>query len=70
MEGKRIVSVDLGTSKVISVFGTPENGSIKIEGYSPKIDSQGIESGVIQNIEKVSNSLREAVEEAFRLKGW
>ncbi len=69
MEGKRIVSVDLGTSKVISVFGTPENGSIKIEGYSPKIDSQGIESGVIQNIEKVSNSLKEAVVEAFRLKG-
>ncbi|MEO0255102.1 MAG: cell division protein FtsA [candidate division WOR-3 bacterium] len=69
MEGKRIVSVDLGTSKVISVFGSPENGSIKIEGYSPKIDSRGIESGVIQNIEKVSNSLKEAVEQAFRLKG-
>ncbi len=69
MEGKRLVSVDLGSSKVVSVFGISENGGIKIEGYSPKIESKGIDSGIIQNIEKVSNSLKEAVEEAFRLKG-
>jgi len=69
MEGKRLISVDLGSSKVVSVFGVPENGDIKIEGYSPKIESKGIDSGVIQNIEKVSNSLKASVEDAFRLKG-
>ncbi len=69
MEGKRLISVDLGSSKVVSAFGIPEEDGIKIEGYSSKIESRGVDSGVIQNIEKVSNSVKEAVEEAFRLKG-
>ncbi|MEN3046184.1 MAG: cell division protein FtsA [Candidatus Hydrothermales bacterium] len=69
MENRRIVCVDLGTSKVLAVFGIEEKKTIKVEGYSSKIESQGIESGVVQNIEKVSNTIKLAVEEAFRLKG-
>ncbi|MEN3043881.1 MAG: cell division protein FtsA [Candidatus Hydrothermales bacterium] len=69
MDSKRIVCVDLGTSKVLAVFGIVENKTIKVEGYSPKIESQGVESGVVQNIEKVSNTIKLAVEEAFKLKG-
>jgi cell division protein FtsA len=69
MEGKRVVSCDIGSYKVVSIFGIKEGEFIKVEGYSPLVISEGIESGVVQNIEKIAKNLKQAVSEAFKLKG-
>ncbi|HET7334636.1 MAG TPA: cell division protein FtsA [Rhizomicrobium sp.] len=56
-----LVSVlDVGTSKTICLIGRAEHGSLRVLGASLR-ESQGIKSGMVNNLEQAEESIREAV---------
>ncbi len=61
-----IVGLDIGTTKIACIVGRKnEHGKLEILGYG-KSDSIGVSRGVVSNIEKTVDSIKEAVEEAQR----
>ena len=59
-----IVGLDIGTTKIACFVGIRgENGKVKILGYG-KTDSDGVEHGVVRNVELAGKSVRKAVEQA------
>lgn len=64
MENEIIVGLDIGTTKIACFVGIrSENGKVKILGYG-KNDSDGVEHGVVRNVELAGRSVRKAVEQA------
>lgn len=58
------VALDIGTTKICAVIGRRnEHGRIEILGVG-KADSQGVLRGVVSNIEKTVNGIREAINKA------
>jgi cell division protein FtsA len=56
-----IVGLDIGTTKICAIVGRKnENGKIEILGMG-KAESLGVMRGVVANIEKTVNSIKEAV---------
>ncbi|MFZ9942132.1 MAG: cell division protein FtsA [Bacteroidia bacterium] len=56
-----IVGLDIGTTKICAIVGRKnENGKIEILGMG-KTESLGVMRGVVANIEKTVNSIKEAV---------
>ncbi|MFM7177133.1 MAG: cell division protein FtsA [Bacteroidota bacterium] len=56
-----IVGLDIGTTKICAIVGQKnENGKIEILGMG-KTESLGVMRGVVANIEKTVNSIKEAV---------
>ena len=56
-----VVAVDIGTTKVCAVAGRlNEYGKIEILGMG-KVRSEGVLRGVISNIEKTVNAIKEAI---------
>lgn len=58
-----IVGLDIGTTKVVALVGSVENGAIEIIGIG-KAPSQGLEKGVVVDIGETTASIKRAVEEA------
>lgn len=59
-----IVGCDLGSHKVVGIVGVKENGVIKVIGLGEE-QSRGIERGLIVNIEKASEAIRESLTKAL-----
>jgi len=59
-----VVGLDIGTTKIACIVGRKdEHGKIEILGIG-KSESQGVNRGVVANIDKTVNAIRTAVEEA------
>ena len=64
MDNEIIVGLDIGTTKIACFVGVrTENGKIKILGFG-KTDSDGVEHGVVRNVEQAGRSIKKAVEQA------
>jgi len=69
LQGKLIVGLDIGTSKVVAIVGTiTAEGSIEIVGIGSH-PSKGMKKGVVINIEATVNSIQRAIEEAELMSG-
>ncbi len=64
----RIISVDLGTTKVAAIIAEVEDNDLKIVGVG-STPSYGLKRGVIVNLEKAVTSIEKAVDEASRMAG-
>ena len=63
-EGKIIVGLDIGTTKIACIVGRKgANGKIEILGYG-KAPSTGVSRGIVINIEETVNAIKTAVDEA------
>ncbi|MFZ4475383.1 MAG: cell division protein FtsA, partial [Saprospiraceae bacterium] len=61
-----VVALDIGTTKVCCLAGRKNtHGKLEILGIG-KVESIGVLRGVVSNIEKTVNAIREAVEIAER----
>src|SRR5687768_10725177 len=68
-DGKLIVGLDIGTSKVLAIVGElTTNGDIEIIGVGHH-PSRGMKKGVVVNIESTVQSIQRAVEEAELMAG-
>jgi cell division protein FtsA len=66
---KRIVGLDIGTSKVAAIVGEiTDDGQIEIIGIG-SARSRGLKKGVVVNIESTVQSIQRAVEEAELMAG-
>ncbi len=64
-----VVGLDIGTTKICAIVGKRnEYGKINILGFG-KAMSDGVQRGVVNNIEKTVNAIREAVREAEKHSG-
>ncbi|MBW1805376.1 MAG: cell division protein FtsA [Deltaproteobacteria bacterium] len=69
MAGDIIVGLDIGTTKICAVVGeVVPGGEIEIIGLGSH-PSDGLRKGVVINIEKTVNSIKEAIEEAETMAG-
>ena len=63
-EGKIIVGLDIGTTKIACIVGRKAaNGKIEILGYG-KSESTGVSRGIVTNIDETVNAIKTAVDEA------
>ena len=68
-EGKMIVGLDIGTSKVVAIVGAiTDDGGLEIVGIGSH-PSRGLKKGVVVNIESTVQSIQRAVEEAELMAG-
>ncbi len=66
----RLVSIDIGTSKVTCLIGdVDESGKIRVKGVGKSERSDGVRKGMIINIEKTYQAIKEAVDNAERIAG-
>ncbi|MFH1487268.1 MAG: cell division protein FtsA [Pseudomonadota bacterium] len=63
-----IVGLDIGTTKICAVVGEVRSDAIEIIGIGTHA-SEGLRKGVVINIEKTVNSIKEAIEEAETMAG-
>jgi cell division protein FtsA len=63
-----IVGLDIGTTKICAVVGEITPDGIEIVGIGSH-PSEGLRKGVVINIEKTVNSIKEAIEEAETMAG-
>lgn len=63
-----IVGLDIGTTKICAVVGEIRPDAIEIIGIGSH-PSEGLRKGVVINIEKTVNSIKEAIEEAETMAG-
>ena len=67
--GKMVVGLDIGTSKVVALVGEiTERGTIEVVGIGSH-PSRGLRKGVVVNIESTVQSIQRAVEEAEHMAG-
>ena len=63
-----IVGLDIGTTKICAVVGEVTSDGIEVVGIGSH-PSEGLRKGVVINIEKTVNSIKEAIEEAETMAG-
>ncbi len=68
MAGDIIVGLDIGTTKICAVVGEVRADAIEIIGIGTH-PSDGLRKGVVINIERTVNSIKEAIEEAETMAG-
>jgi cell division protein FtsA len=68
MPGQIIVGLDIGTTKICAVVGEARPDGIEIIGMGSH-PSDGLRKGVVINIERTVNSIKEAIEEAETMAG-
>lgn len=68
MPEKIIVGLDIGTTKICAVVGEVVHDTVEIIGIGSH-PSEGLRKGVVINIEKTVNSIKEAIEEAETMAG-
>ena len=68
-DGRMIVGLDIGTSKVVAIVGSiTDEGELEIIGIGSH-PSRGMKKGVVVNIESTVQSIQRAVEEAELMAG-
>ncbi len=67
-EGKIIVGLDIGTTKICAIVGEVARGEINIIGLGTA-PSRGLRKGAVVNIESTVESIKKAVEEAEVMAG-
>ena len=68
-EGRMIVGLDIGTSKVVAIVGSVnDEGELEIVGIGSH-PSRGMKKGVVVNIESTVQSIQRAIEEAELMAG-
>ncbi|MBR5253980.1 MAG: cell division protein FtsA [Bacteroidales bacterium] len=66
---KIVVGIDVGTTKIaVFIAEKKENNEIHILGMG-RVDSYGVERGVVKNIEDTAKSIKTAVKEAEEMSG-
>jgi cell division protein FtsA len=68
MPGEIIVGLDIGTTKICAVVGESHPDGVEIIGTGSH-PSDGLRKGVVINIERTVDSIKEAVEEAETMAG-
>ncbi|MBK5101545.1 MAG: cell division protein FtsA [Desulfobacteraceae bacterium] len=68
MAGEIIVGLDIGTTKICAVVGEARPDGVEIIGMG-SYPSEGLRKGVVINIERTVNSIKEAIEEAETMAG-
>jgi len=68
MAGELIVGLDIGTTKMCAVVGELHPDGIEIVGIGSH-PSEGLRKGVVVNIEKTVDSIKEAIQEAETMAG-
>ncbi|MBW1721181.1 MAG: cell division protein FtsA [Deltaproteobacteria bacterium] len=68
MSGEIVVGLDIGTTKICAVVGEVRPDAIEIIGIGTH-PSDGLRKGVVINIERTVNSIKEAIEEAETMAG-
>ncbi len=68
MGSEIIVGLDIGTTKICAVVGELQPDGVEIIGIGSH-PSEGLRKGVVINIEKTVNSIKEAIEEAETMAG-
>ncbi|HSG29021.1 MAG TPA: cell division protein FtsA, partial [Candidatus Krumholzibacterium sp.] len=68
MHPEFIVSIDIGTTKIASVVGEYQDGSMKIIGAA-SVPSSGIRKGMIVDMEEAALCVNLAVERAEKMAG-
>jgi cell division protein FtsA len=68
MAGELIVGLDIGTTKMCAVVGELQPDGIEIVGIGSH-PSDGLRKGVVVNIEKTVDSIKEAIQEAETMAG-
>ena len=68
MAGDIIVGLDIGTTKICAVVGEVRAEAIEVIGIGTH-PSEGLRKGVVINIERTVNSIKEAIEEAETMAG-
>ncbi|RLB13903.1 MAG: cell division protein FtsA [Deltaproteobacteria bacterium] len=68
MAGHIVVGLDIGTTKICAVVGEARPDAVEIIGMGTH-PSEGLRKGVVINIEKTVNSIKEAIEEAETMAG-
>lgn len=64
-----VVGLDIGTTKIVAMVGRKnEHGKLEVLGLG-KSESLGVSRGVVANIEKTVQSIKDAVEEAEQKSG-
>jgi cell division protein FtsA len=61
--GELVVGLDIGTTKVVALVGSIEDGVVEIIGMG-KAPSRGLEKGVVVDIGETTASIKRAIEEA------
>jgi cell division protein FtsA len=61
--GELVVGLDIGTTKVVALVGSIEDGIVEIIGMG-KAPSRGLEKGVVVDIGETTASIQRAIEEA------
>ncbi len=67
-EGRAIVGLDMGTTKVCAVIAELARGHTKIIGFGSS-PSQGMRRGVVVDVEKTIQAIRDAVQKAELMAG-
>ncbi len=68
-DGRMIVGLDIGTSKVVAIVGSmTDDGELEIVGIGSH-PSRGMKKGVVVNIESTVQSIQRAIEEAELMAG-
>lgn len=68
MGGEIIVGLDIGTTKICAVVGEARPDGVEVIGMG-SYPSEGLRKGVVINIERTVNSIKEAIEEAETMAG-
>ena len=69
MSNRIVVGLDIGTTKVCAVVATSDDlDRVQILGVGVA-ESDGLNRGVVVNIDKTVSAVRDAIEEAARMAG-
>lgn len=68
-EGKIVVGIDIGTSKIVTIIAKSEEGTINVLGVS-EVKSSGIRKGQIVDIEEAVAGINDSLEGAERMAGY
>jgi cell division protein FtsA len=68
-EGKVVVGVDIGTSKIVTLIGRVDDGSVNVLGVS-EVPSRGVKKGQIVDIKEAVGSINNSLDGAERMAGY
>ena len=68
-EGKIVVGVDIGTSKIVTIIARVDGELVNVLGVS-EVPSRGVKKGQIVDIEQAVESIIASVEAAERMAGY
>ncbi len=68
-EGKIVVGVDIGTSKIVTIIARIEDETVNVLGVA-EVPSSGIKKGQIVDIEGAVSSINSSIEGAERMAGY